>query len=391
MRILLTHNHYQQPGGEDVVFAAESALLRRNGHEVITYSEDNSRIHRLNRLSLAATTLWSAKTRCRLLKLLRDARPDVAHFHNIFPLISPSAYSACRETGVPVVQTLHNYRLLCPAATFFRAGRVCEDCLNKTPPWPGALRGCYRKSRSQTALVGAMLTLHRWLKSWSDNVDVYVALTEFARRKFIQGGLPGAKIVVKPNFVSPDPGERNGGGEYALFVGRLSEEKGVRTLIRAWRSLRDVPLRIAGDGPLRAEVRAFINCEKLDRVELLGAQSYESVIGLIQGARFLIFPSEWYETFGRVAVEAFACGVPVLTTRLGAMAEIVEEGSTGMLFNPGDPVDLAAKVRWAVENPEAMAQIGKSARRTYEEKYTSECNYDLLLNIYRSAMEQKAG
>lgn len=391
MRILLIHNHYQQPGGEDVVFAAESALLRRNGHEVITYTEHNSRIHGLNRLSLAATTLWSAQTKSRLLKLLRDARPDAAHFHNIFPLISPSAYSACRETGVPVVQTLHNYRLLCPAATFFREGRICEDCLNKTTPWPGALHGCYRKSCSQTALVGAMLTFHRWLKSWDRQVDLYVALTEFSRQKFIQGGLRANKIVVKPNFVSPDPGERNGDGEYVLFVGRLSEEKGVRTLIRAWRSLRDVPLRIAGDGPLAVEVRAFVDREKLHQVELLGAQTYESVIELIKTARFLIFPSQWYETFGRVAVEAFACGVPVLASRLGAMAEIVEDGSTGMLFNPGDPVDLAAKVRWAVENPGAMAQMGKNARRTYEEKYTSKNNYELLLNIYRLAMEQKAG
>jgi len=387
MRILLVHNYYQQPGGEDVVFAAEEALLSRNGHEVIRYTEDNRRIDGMDRLSAAVATIWSVPTKDRLRALLREARPDVAHFHNIFPLISPSAYSACREAGVPVVQTLHNYRLLCPTATFFREGRICEDCLHKTPPWPGALHGCYRKSASQTALVGAMLTVHRWLKTWDRQVDLYVALTEFSREKFIQGGFPGNKIAVKPNFVAPDPGPRTDGGDYALFVGRIAEEKGVRTLLRAWRSLRDIPLKVVGDGPLGEEMRAFIDAEKLATVEFLGARPHEEVVARIKGAQFLIFPSEWYETFGRVVIEAFACGVPVLASRLGAMTEIVEDGSTGLLFHPGDPEDLAAKVRWASENSAAMRSMGKSARKEYEEKYTPDGNYRLLLDVYRRAMQ----
>jgi glycosyltransferase involved in cell wall biosynthesis len=387
MRVLLIHNRYQQPGGEDVVFEAEESLLKANGHETIRYTEDNRRIDGADRLSVALATIWSVETKDRLRALMRETRPDVAHFHNTFPLISPSAYFACREAGVPVVQTLHNYRLLCPAATFFREGRVCEDCLDRTPPWPGTLHGCYRNSRSQTAVVGAMLTFHRWRKSWATDVDCYIALTEFSRGKFIQGGLPEKKIVVKPNFVAPDPGARETGGTYALFVGRLSEEKGVRTLLRSWRFLPDVPLKIVGDGPLGEETRASIDAEQLRNVECLGARNHDEVVAIVKGARFLIFPSEWYETFGRVAIEAFACGVPVLASRLGAMAEVVEDGATGLLFTPGDAEELAAKARWAAENSSAMRRMGQNARRIYEEKYTPESNYRMLSDVYRRAME----
>ncbi|MBI4641066.1 MAG: glycosyltransferase family 4 protein [Candidatus Tectomicrobia bacterium] len=386
MRVLIVHNYYQQPGGEDVVFAAEVALLRQHGHEVVEYTEDNRRINGMSRVAVAAHTIWSRPTRHRLLKILRDIKCDVVHFHNTFPLISPSAYSACREAGVPVVQTLHNYRLLCPSATFFRDGHVCEDCLNKTLPWPGVLHTCYRGSRSQTAMVAAMLTLHRWLKTSHEQVTIYIALTEFARRKFIEGGLPAEKLAVKPNFVDPDPGIGENNGDYALFVGRLSPEKGVRTLLRGWQCLNGIPLKIVGDGPLMDEVRMFVQKQKLDCVEVLGQRASGEVLSLMKGARFLVFPSEWYETFGRVAIEAFACGVPVIASRLGAMAEIVEEECTGMLFNPGNPQDLADKIRWAANHPEAIACMGKNARQIFEEKYTSEKNYKMLLDIYERAI-----
>ena len=383
IRVLLIHNYYQQPGGEDAVFAAEAELLRQQGHAVGEYTKTNWSIEGMSRAAVAARTIWSRQTRQRLLKLLREVRYDVAHFHNIFPLISPSAYSACREAGVPVVQTLHNYRLLCPAATFFRAGRACEECLRKTSPWPGVFHACYHDSYAQSAVVATMLTVHRWLKTWQEQADVYIALTEFSRRKFVEGGLPAEKIVVKPNFLYPDPGTCDGERRYALFVGRFSPEKGVRTLLRAWQGLTGIPLKIVGDGPLRDEVQAVAQAAKLPGVEVLGRQAHQKVLALMQGARCLVFPSEWYETFGLVAIEAFACGVPVIAARLGVMAESVEEGRTGMLFRPGDPQDLAAKVCWAMDHPDAMARMGENARRVYEEKYTSEKNYTMLMDIYQ--------
>ncbi len=384
MRILVAHNTYQQPGGEDAVFAAETALLRRYGHEVVEYTEDNRRINEMSRLAVAAQAIWSGSSRQRLFVLLRDVRPNVAQFHNTFLLISPSVYSACREVRVPVVQTLHNYRLLCPRATFFWDGDVCEDCLSKTSPWPGVLRACYRGSRSQTAVVAMMLTFHRWLKTWQKQVDLYIALTEFARQKFIEGGLPAEKIVVKPNFVNHDPGVSEVDGRYALFVGRLSPEKGVRTLLEAWKKLKGVPLKVVGDGPLMAEVR--MQAGQLPDVEVLGRCYHQEVVDLLKEAKFLVFSSEWYEGFPMVIAEAFACGLPVIASRLGAMAEIIEDGKTGLFFTPGDSENLAEKVGWLWSRPNEIKRMGKEERKEYERKYTAEKNYGVLMEIYQKAI-----
>lgn len=389
MRILAIHNYYQRPGGEDTVFHTEKALLERAGHQVMVYKRHNVEIasySALQKLTLIQQPIWAEESLKRVRDILRRECPQVTHFHNTFPLISPSAYSACREVGVPTVQTLHNYRLLCPTATFFRNGHLCEDCLGKASPWPSVLHACYRGSHSQTAVVVAMLTVHHWRKTWREQVDLYLALTEFARRKFIEGGLPPEKIVVKPNFVHPDPDVREGNGLYALFVGRLSPEKGLRTLLKAWDHLKGIPLKIVGDGPLMNEVQVLVRTQRLEGVEVLGRRAREEVLTLMKGARFLMFPSGWYEGFPVTLAEAFACGVPVIASRLGAMAEIVEDGRMGLLFEPGNPEDLAAKVEWAWTHPEEMAEMGREARREYEAKYTAERNYEMLMAIYRRAM-----
>ena len=388
MRILMVHNYYQQPGGEDVVFAAEADLLRRYGHSVLEYTEDNARINGMNRFRVAVQTIWSSPSRERILKLMRAERPDVIHFHNTFPLVSPSVYSACRELDIPVVQSLHNPRLLCPAATFYRNGQICEDCLGKTIPWPAMLHGCYRGSRMQTAGVASMLIVHRWLKTWAKHIDAYIVFTEFYRQKFIKGGLPEDKLIVKPHFIFPDPMKKTPAlGPQAAFIGRLQPEKGVLTLLRAWQRAPVIPLRIVGEGPLKNEVQSFINAHGLDNISVSGHLDRDSVMAIIKQSRFLVWPSEGhYETFGLVAVEAFACGVPVIASRAGAMAEIVEDGRTGLLFNPGDPEDLAAKVRWAVEHTDAIAQMGENARSEYESKYTAEKNYEMLLGIYEKVI-----
>ena len=392
MKILLIHNHYLQAGGEDSVFEAERTLLSRMGHEVIEYVRHNEEIDELGVLRTAVGTVWSRDSQHALRELIRTTRPHVAHFHNTFLLVSPAAYYVCQEEALPVVQTLHNYRLLCPAGTFFRDGQVCEDCMGRTPPWPGVLHGCWRGSRGGTALVATMLTVHRWLNTWGRQVDLYIALTEFARRKFIEGGLPAEKIVVKPNFVEsgevPPSSHKWGDKErgYALYVGRLSTEKGVRTLLRAWRGLQGIPLRIAGDGPLMAEVHAFIDRETLGHVEVLGQRPRKEVLHLIQQARFLVFPSQWYETFGMTIAESFACGTPVIASLLGTMADIVDDGQTGLHFDVGNPEDLREKVDWAWTHPGEMSEMGRRARREYERKYTADRNYGMLMDIYRGAI-----
>ena len=385
MKIILLHNNYQQPGGEDAVFEAEKVLLDRMGHEIIPFVEDNARLNGMSALKAARNTIWSREAQGKLRQLIRETRPDVAHFHNTFLMISPAAYYACKEAGVPVVQTLHNYRLICPGALLMREGRVCEDCVGRAIPWSGVVHGCWRSSRVGTAVVAAMLTAHRLMKTWQEQVDVYVSLTEFARQKFIEGGLPAEKIVVKPNFVAPDPGEGAHEGDYALFVGRLSPEKGVRTLLRAWQWLRGVPLKVVGNGPLMEEVQGLVRREGLEEVEVLGRRPREEVFQLMREARVLLFPSEGYEGFPMTIAEAFACGLPVVASRLGAMAEIVEDQRTGLLFRPGDPENLAEKVEWAWGHPKELAEIGREARREYEQKYTAEKNYEILMEIYERA------
>ena len=387
--MLVVHNRYREAGGEDAVFRAEKALLGRMGAEVVELVEDNARLEGIHPLRAAVEAVWSRRAYRRVAELVRAARPDVAHFHNTFVRISPAAYWACWEAGVPVVQTLHNYRLVCPGALLLRRGRVCEACLGRAVPWTGVVHGCWRGSRAGTGVVAAMLAAHRALGTWREKVDLYIALTEFARRKLIEGGLPAERLVVKPNFVHPDPGPGEHRVDFALFAGRLAPEKGVRTLLAAWRHLPGIPLKVVGDGPLAGEMRAVAALEGLRGIELLGRLPREAIFGLMRRARVLVFPSEWYEGFPLTLAEAFACGLPVVASRLGAVDEIVEEGRTGLLFEPGDPEDLAARIEWAWSHPEAMAAMGREARRVYELEYTAGRNHERLMRIYALARERR--
>ncbi|MCG6136145.1 MAG: glycosyltransferase family 4 protein [Nostoc sp. LLA-1] len=381
MRILSIHNNYQIRGGEDESRESEERLLREMGHEVDVYQEHNERVAAIGSVPMALRTIWSIESYNIVKEKLRKSAHDLVHIQNFFPLISPSVYYAAKSEGLPVVQTLRNYRLLCPNGLFFRDGQVCEDCMGKFVPYPGVLHSCYRENRPATAVVATMLTAHRAMRTWLEMVDVYICLTEFARQKFITGGLPAEKIVVKPNFVHPDPGIGEGSGGYALFVGRLSVEKGLDTLLAAWQLLdKKVPLKIIGDGPLASQVMK--SAKKLPQVEWLGRRPMSEVHKLMGEAMFVIFPSKWYETFGRVAVEAFAKGTPVIAANIGAIAELVDSGRTGLHFAPGDPNDLAAKVQWAIANPTLIAQMRREARAEFEAKYTAQQNYSRIMAIY---------
>jgi glycosyltransferase involved in cell wall biosynthesis len=387
MKILLIHNQYQQSGGEDGVFLAEYNILEHKHNTVQVFEKSNNSIRWIDKLFLPMRATWSGSTQKELQVYLQSILPDIAHFHNIFLVISPSAYYICQELSIPVVQTLHNYRLLCPAATLYRKNKICAKCIGKTIPFPGVVLGCWRGSKVFSTVPAFMLSVHNILKTWQKQVDLYIALTEFAKRKFVEGGLPEDKIVVKPNFVHSDPGVTDGTGNYALYVGRLSGEKGIKTLIGSWKSLTKIPLKIAGDGPLYNEVKSDIANHGISSVELLSSQDHQRILSIMKGARFLIFPSVCFEGFPMTICEAFACGVPVIASRLGAMEEIIEDGKTGLHFTPGDAQDLAAKIEWAWSNPERMKEMGKEARREYELKYTAEKNYKMLMEIYRKAIE----
>lgn len=390
MRILIAHTAYQQRGGEDAVVEAETALLRGHGHEVSLYQRHNDEIPALSRATLAAETLWSRRTLSDLQTLFARQRPDIIHVHNTFPLISPSLYWAAHRAGIPVVQTLHNFRLLCPQAMFLREGQVCEACLGRLP-LPGLRHGCYRDSTAQTAVLAGMLTLHRGLGTYARKVTRFIALNAFCRQKFIEGGLPADKLSIKPNFVdweatdpvstvmaSTEADTRHG----FLFVGRLSAEKGLEVLARAAAMLGDeVALRVVGSGP---EASRLVG---LRGVTPLGSLNSAAVHEEMARALALVMPSIWYENFPRTLVEAFASGLPVIASRLGALAELVRDGETGLLFTPGDAEDLAEKLRWARHHPAAMARMGAAARADYVAHYTPEINYRQLMVVYREAME----
>ena len=396
MKILLVHNVYQQRGGEDTVVAAETEQLELNGHTVLHYSRHNDELlgQGLWRIVAAGVdAVWAAKAYRDLESLIAREKFDIVHFHNTLPLISPSAYYVCARAGVPVVQTLHNYRLVCPAATFLRDGKVCEACLGHAVAWRAVVHACYRKSRPASAAVTAMLATHRALQTWQTKVDAYIALSEFARKKFAVGGLPSRRIFVKPNFVHPDPGPRpkQAPGKYALFVGRLSEEKGLRALLAAWKRLaHPIPLLILGDGPMREEIESTIARFGLPEVKVLGNVPRPEVFVWMRGARFLTCPSHWFEGCPLVILEAFASGVPVIATGHGPIAETIEHGRTGLHVAPGDDKDLAEKVEWAWSHPEEMEAISRAARREFEAKYTAEQNYSRLTEIYRGLIKRTA-
>ena len=385
MKILFCHNYYEHPGGEDSAYLAEKELLKSFGHQVLEHVRRNEEIRvdgLLSKASLGLQTIWGEKSMGEIRSLLHKEVPDIVHFHNTFPLISPGAYYACHDAGVPVIQTVQNYRMLCPAASLYRNGSLCSECVD-SGLWHGVQHKCYRQSRSATAAVALMLAFHRWRQTWTEMVDRYIVATEFVRCKLVEGGLPAEKISVKTNFIYPDPGIRVGMGEYAIHVSRLVPEKGVRTLLEAFKRLSNtIPLRIVGDGPLRSELEAQQHQANLSSVCFEGWLPRQQELERIAGARFLISPSEWFEPFGMNIIEAFACGVPVITSRLGGPSEIVEDGKTGLHFTAGDPDDLAAKVQWAWGHTREMATMGKAARAEYESKYAAERNYQLSMKIY---------
>jgi glycosyltransferase involved in cell wall biosynthesis len=388
MRILMLHNRYQLRGGEDESTQAEALLLQQRGHDVDLVEWDNRNIAGESLVATGINAIWSRQVYSDLRRRLEQTRYDVAHVQNFFPLISPAAHHAIHRTGVPLVQALRNYRLLCINGLFYRSSSPCTSCAGRLGLVPGILHRCYRGSRAGSFAAAAMLSFHRAIRTWKETVDVFYTLSGFASRKLVEGGLPEDKLTVKPNFVYPDPGASSSERRSALFVGRLSPEKGVRTLIRAWRSLTDVPLRIIGDGPLGAFVEDAV--AKLPHVEWLGQLDAAGVLQAMGSARFLVLPSEWYEPFGRTSIEAFSRGTPVIASAIGAMEEIVAHGETGLHFRAGDSRELAERARWAWEHPQDMAAMGRNARLEFEKRYAADSNYELLSEIYAQAIRNRS-
>lgn len=389
MRVLQVHNFYRSsaPSGEDEVVRSEHRLLVENGVEVIPFTRHNDTIgaSALGALGAVFSNTWSFASVAALRELIAESKPDVAHFHNTFPQISPAAYGACREAGVPVVQTLHNYRMFCANGLLNRGGEPCEQCLARNP-LPALVHACYRDSRLATAGMVLSSSLHRARRTYQNDVDRYIVLTEFARRRFIAHGLPEERIVVRGNSLPFDPGAGPGGGGYALYVGRLTAEKGVGTLIRAWRRTPEIPLRIAGDGELRASLEREAAGSPID---FLGRVSPEHVLTLMKNADMLVVPSECYEGFPRVVVEAFATGTPIVAADIGGLGELVDE-RVGIKFRSGDANALANAVTQLWRAPAQRENLRRANRQRFEREYSPATGVASLRSVYRDAASAAA-
>ena len=385
-RVLQVHTRYRLAGGEDRVVEAERQLLESAGISVDQVIFDNADLRESRSLGadlrLAASAVWSRRAARRVRGAVARHRSDIVHVHNTFAAASPSVFAAAGR--VPVVHTLHNYRMVCPVATLFRDGHACTDCVGRAVAWPGVVHACVRGSRSQSAVAAATISVHRALGTFQRRIGLYVALTSFQRQLMIDGGLPADRIHVISNFLEPDPGVMPGARSGLLYAGRLAEEKGVAVLLRAVAALGPGVLRIAGAGPLTPDVE---QAAATGYVEYLGLLDHSSVLASFRSATAVVLPSIWFEGFPLAVVEAYATGTPVVASRIGSLAEIVQDGVTGLLAEPNDAVGLADRLRWAVEHPDEMRQMGANARRSYETRYRGRTHLAALMEGYATVVE----
>lgn len=389
MRILVAHNYLRPPSGENTVFEQETAMLEDHGHAVERFVMRNEELDQwslLRRALIPFRVVWSVSAYRRFSQRIREFRPDVVHFHNVFPLISPACYHAARRAGVPVVQTLHHFRFVCSGAMLFRDGQVCEDC-RAMRFGPGIWHGCYRGSRLQTAGMAAGIYFHYLVGTWSRCIDGYIALSGFAEDKFRALGLPARRFFVKPNFLNMDlrvSGEREGWG---VCIGRVGEEKGLRSLVAALRRATDVQVKIVGDGPLHGYLTAELARGGLEHVEYLGALPRDRCLELVRRARFLAFPSICYEGMPMVVLEAMAAGTPVIASRIGALPDLVEHEVTGLLVTPGSVEELSAAMGRLAADPEESRAMGARGQASFSERFTADANHEQLVKIYQQVID----
>lgn len=391
MKIILAHNHYGSavPSGENRVFELERRLLETRGHEVILFERHSDELRSAGLRGIlkgALVTPWNPSSFQRMKALVSHFAPDVVHVHNTFPLISPSIFPAAR--GVARILTLHNYRLFCPAGIPMRSGKVCVECIDKKSAFPSLKFGCYRGSRLATLPLALNVGLHRFLGTWKNEVETFIAVTEFQRSLMIQAGLPANLVSVKPNFFPENRSvllweERK---PQVVFAGRLSEEKGVETLVAAWIAWgADAPeLVLAGDGPLKSSLMNKVRISGSRKITFLGNLSSENVQNLIGASRLLILPSLCFEVFGMVLAEAFAAGTPTVVSDVGPLAGIV--GASGVTFRAGSEDSLLAVVRGLWGDTAKLKILANEARLAFTRKYNEDSNYTDLMAIYNEAI-----
>jgi glycosyltransferase involved in cell wall biosynthesis len=394
MKILFAHNYYgsSAPSGENRAFDAERAMMARRGHEVESFTRHSDEIRgqgAWGKVKGALSTPWNLWTPRAVGAAVARFRPNVVHVHNTFPLISPAIFSAIGSQSARVL-TLHNYRLYCAAATPLRAGEICTECLDRGAAWPAVRHACYRESRFATLPLAINIDLHRTLRTWERHVDAFIVLSDFQRALMVNAGLPADKVRVKPNFYFGNASvldwrERK---PYIMFAGRLTAEKGLATLIHAWRKWGAAApeLRVAGDGALRSSLEALAAGLP---VRFLGQLDAAEAQEQIASAKLLVLPSECFEGFPMVLAEAFALGTPVAASDIGPLPAIVEDGVSGLVFAPRNPDAMLEKLRKGWDTPGLLEQLAKGARAAFEQEYAEAVNYDVLISIYRQAIDAR--
>ncbi len=388
MNILLIHNRYLFAGGEEEVLRSEAKMLEMKGHRVYIYERSNEELSQKNLLGkivfVGRDLLFASKTYQDINHIVKEFKPDIAHLHNLFYMMSPSLLVALAKHRIPLVQTLHNYRYLCAAGTFFRNGKICEECLTSSRAKSLTYR-CFKNSFMHTWFLKRLID-----RLWSGDylrkyVKRFIALSQFSRQKFISNGFDAAQVTVKSNFLSDDPGVGIVKEKYALYVGTMQPYKGVMTLLKAWQRFPDnYQLKLVGDGPLLEQLKAF---NQHPGVSFLGRCGQTQVLDLMRHSSVVVLPSECYENFPRVIVEAYACATPVIASRIGAITELIDEGKTGFLFEPGNDISLHAAIKKLLTDKDLVTTIGQHARLMFEQRYSMQVNYEQLMTIYRDAMK----
>jgi glycosyltransferase involved in cell wall biosynthesis len=392
MRVLIVHGAYQQFGGEDSVVRAERELLERHGDEVLLYSRHNDETKSFNAVQKVAffpQSVYSWRSSGEIADVVRGFKPDVAFVHNVYPLLSPSVYHKLHTLGVPAVQVLHNFRPFCPNGFYYTQGQICEACRGGN--YLNAVRKrCYKDSYVFSGLYALTLGANR-LAGMVSKISGFICLTEFFKLKMQEAGVPDSKLFVRPNFVYTPPltGAAEA-GKYAIYMGRLSPEKGCWTLIHAFEKLPQIPLKILGTGPLEQELKDYVAAKGITNVEFLGFKSGEEKWQLLRNALCLIVPSEWYENFPVTVLEAFMAAKPVIAARMGGLPYIVEEGKSGLLFEAGKVSELAEKIQQLADDPAGAVRMGIRGRSLSETKYGPEQGYSNLMNIFSQVMEAQA-
>ena len=412
MKVLMVNNFHYPRGGGERVYLELSSLLQAHGHEIIPFSTQHelnlpteyagsfvsetdfpSFLGRKNslgsKLQVAERVVYSRESKRRIEKLIEESRPDIAHLHGIAHYLSPSILPAIKKAGLPIVMTLHDYKLICPNSSFLSKGEVCERCKMRRY-YNVILRQCKRDSFSASLLAGIEMYVHKLLQIYERNVDVFIAPSKFLGDKMRDYGIKNA-IVHIHNFVDTESfTPQFSAGEYAIYFGRLSQEKGVKTMLEAMKLLDSFRLHIAGTGPSEGDLRAFANEHTLSNVTFHGHLSQQELIPLIQGAAFTLVPSEWYENYPMTILESFACGVPVIVSDIGALPGLIHDSRNGLLFPPGDAMQLAEKMQFLVNNPTKAIAMGRNGYEEIKSNNNPEKHYTQTIDLYQNLLDSKS-